>query len=209
MFNRTENFKQFTTMYPVVTALIAINVLLYVIVYFVPVIGDIVYNYGLQVNYLVGEGELWRLFTAMFLHGGFLHMLFNVFWLYLFGPEMESIAGKARFTTIYIVAGIVGNVATFFMYPINYASLGASGSIYGIFGAFAALVYYTRNTMPALKQMIIPLIVISVILTFLQPDVNATAHIAGLITGFILGLVYLHPKRIISWRKDVKIRRVK
>lgn len=208
MFNRTENFKQYTTYYPVVSALIAINIIIYLLD-FVPVIGTLIYNYGLQANYLVADGEIWRIFTAMFLHADFWHVLFNVFWLYLFGPELEKIVGKARFVTIYLLAGVVGNLSTFLVYPLNYASLGASGAIFGIFGAFGALVYYTRRTMPMLRKMILPIIIISVIMTFIQPNVNATAHIGGLITGFILGLVYLHPKRILSWRKGVKIRRVK
>lgn len=207
MFNRTENFKQYTTYYPVVSAFLAINIVIYLLG-FVPIIGTLVYDYGIQVNYLIAKGEIWRLFTSMFLHGSFLHILFNMFWLYLFGPELEKIVGKARFFNIYLLAGVVGNVATYFMYPLNYASLGASGAIFGIFGAFGALVYYTRRTMPMLRKMILPIIVISVITTFLQPNVNATAHIVGLLVGFLAGLFYLHPKNILSWRKKT-LRRIK
>lgn len=207
MFNRTENFKQYTSYYPVVSALLAINIIIFFLD-LLPGIGTLIYNYGLQANYLVAQGEIWRIFTAMFLHDGFFHILFNMFWLYLFGPELEKIVGKARFLTIYLLAGVIGNLGTFFMYPENYASLGASGAIFGVFGTFGALVYYTRRTMPMLRKMIMPIIIISVIMTFLQPNVNATAHIGGLLTGFLLGLYYLHPKRILRWRKD-KIRRVK
>lgn len=207
MFNRTENFKQYTTYYPVVSVLLAINIAVYFLG-FLPILGSLIYDYGLQVNYLVMQGEIWRLITSVFLHGGFFHILFNMFWLYLFGPELEKILGKARFINTYLLAGVVGNIATYFIYPLNYASLGASGAIFGIFGAFGALVYYTRKTMPMLRKMILPIIVISVITTFLQPNVNATAHIVGLLAGFLLGLFYLHPKRIVSWRKQ-KLRRVK
>lgn len=208
MFNRTENFKQFTTYYPVVSILIAINVIVY-LSRFIPGIGAIVYDYGLQINFSVANGEIWRVFTSMFLHGDFWHVLFNTFWLYLFGPELEKLVGKARFFNIYLLAGVAGNIATYYTYPLNYASLGASGAVFGIFGTFGALVYYTRKTMPMLRKMILPLIIISVIMTFVQPNINATAHIVGLITGFILGLIYLHPKNILSWRKKETIRRVK
>lgn len=208
MFNRTENFKQYTTYYPIVSTIIAINIIVYLL-RFIPIIGNVIYDLGLQINFSIANGEIWRIFTSMFLHGNFLHILFNVFWLYLFGPELEKIVGKARFFTIYLLAGVTGNIATYFFYPLNYASLGASGAIFGIFGAFGALVYYTRHTMPMLRKMILPLIVISVIMTFLQSNVNAAAHIVGLITGFILGLIYLHPKRILSWRKKNIIRRIK
>ncbi|MEK5331010.1 MULTISPECIES: rhomboid family intramembrane serine protease [unclassified Lysinibacillus] len=201
MFSRTENFKQYTSYYPVVSTLIAVNLILYVLT-LVPVIGELLWNYGIQVNFLVQSGEWWRVFSAMFLHANFMHVLFNMFSLFLFGPELEKIAGKARFITIYLLSGIVGNMATFMLNDGSYASLGASGAIFGIFGAFGALVYYTRRTMPMLRKLILPIIVISVIMTFLQSNVNVYAHLGGLVTGFILGLIYLHPKRILSWRKQ-------
>lgn len=201
MFNRTENFKQYTTYYPVVSTLIAANLILYVLT-LLPGIGTLIQNYGIQLNYFIQMGEWWRIFTAMFLHANFLHVLFNMFSLYLFGPELERIAGKARFATIYLLSGIIGNVATYLLNDVGYASLGASGAIFGIFGAFGALVYYTRHTMPMLRQLILPIILISVIMTFLQSNVNIYAHLGGLATGFLLGLVYLHPKKILSWRKQ-------
>lgn len=201
MFSRTENFKQYTSYYPVVSTLIAINLIVYVLT-LLPGIGTLLWNYGVQVNFLVQTGEWWRIFSAMFLHAGFLHILFNMFSLYLFGPELEKIAGKARFMTIYLISGIIGNVATYMLYNSNYTSLGASGAIFGIFGAFGALVYYTRRTMPMLRKLILPIIIISVIMTFLQSNVNVYAHLGGLVTGFVLGLVYLHPTRILSWRKQ-------
>lgn len=201
MFSRTENFKQYTKYYPVVSTLIAINLVLYVIT-ILPGIGTLVRNYGIQVNFLVENGEWWRIFSAMFLHANFSHVFFNMFSLFLFGPELEKIAGKARFITIYLLSGIVGNMATYLLHESSYGSLGASGAIFGIFGAFGALVYYTRRTMPMLRKLILPIIIISVIMTFLQPDVNVYAHLGGLVAGFLLGLIYLHPKRILSWRKQ-------
>ena len=89
-----------------------------------------------------------------------------------------------------------------------YASVGASGAIYGIFGAFAALVYYTRHLFPQLKQIILPLIVISVIMSFITPNINIAAHLGGLVAGFILGIVYFNPKNMLRWRKS-QIKRVK
>jgi len=202
MFSRTENFKQYTKYYPVVSTFIAINLIFYVLT-ILPGVGVLVLNYGIQINFLIQNGEWWRIFSAMFLHAGFLHVLFNMFSLYIFGPELEKIAGKARFITIYLLSGIVGNMATYLLNnDSGYGSLGASGAIFGIFGAFGALVYYTRRTMPMLRKLILPIIVISVIMTFIQPNVNVYAHLGGLVTGFILGLIYLHPKRILSWRKQ-------
>ncbi|MDI2586040.1 rhomboid family intramembrane serine protease [Psychrobacillus sp. NEAU-3TGS] len=209
MFTRTENFKQYIKFYPVVSTLLAINIVIYILTN-IPVLGDAIYSQGVHFNLLISEGEYWRLVTPLFLHATFFHLLFNMFSLYLFGPELEQIAGKARFLTIYLLAGLVGSIATYLIHDWNYVSVGASGAIYGILGAFGALVYYTRNLLPQLKQIIVPIIVIGVIMTFLQPNINATAHIAGLITGFIFGIIYFHPKRIAAWRKrKSKLRAVK
>lgn len=200
MFIRTESFKQFLKLYPIVSTIIAINFIVYILT-ILPVFGDLIFYAGMSVNYLISEGQWWRIITSVFIHGGFIHVLFNMFSLFLFGPELEKIAGKARFITIYLLAGIFGNVATVVTQDPLYASVGASGAIFGIFGAFSALVYYTRRTMPQLKQIIMPLVVISVIITFLSPNVNIASHLGGLVTGFLLGLSYFSPKRIVRWRK--------
>ncbi|MEX3747052.1 MULTISPECIES: rhomboid family intramembrane serine protease [Lysinibacillus] len=201
MFSRTENFKQYTKYYPIVSTLIAINFIIYVLT-LLPGVGKLIEIYGVQVNAFIQQGEWWRVISAMFLHVDFSHVFFNMFSLFLFGPELEKIAGKARFITIYLLSGIVGNIATYLFSDSSYASLGASGAIFGIFGAFGALVFYTRRTMPMLRKLILPIIIISVIMTFLQQNVNVYAHLGGLVTGFLLGLIYLHPKRILSWRKQ-------
>ena len=200
MFSRTENFSQYIRLYPVVTVLLALNILIALVVY-IPGIGNQIYFGGMGINFLIAEGEWWRLFTPMFLHAGLSHLLFNMFSLFVFGPELEKIAGKARFLTVYLLAGIFGNIATYFLQPLDYQSVGASGAIFGIFGAFGALVYYTKHILPQLRQIILPIIVIGVVMTFLQSNINVTAHITGLIVGFLIGLSYFHPKRIVSWRK--------
>lgn len=201
MFIRTENFSQYIRAYPFVTALIIINTIVFVLTSMPFQWSLELYHLGLGVNYLIADGEWWRLFTPMFMHLGFMHLLFNMFSLFIFGPELEKFAGKARFLTIYMLAGIFANIATYFLGGIETAHAGASGAIFGIFGAFGALIYYTKNAFPQLRQIMLPIIVLSVIMTFLQPGVNIIGHLAGLIVGFIVGLSYFHPKRIVSWRK--------
>lgn len=201
MFIRTENFKQYTKLYPVVSTLIGLNLIGFLLTS-VPVIGDQIYFEGMHINGFISEGEIWRAFTSMFLHAGFLHLLFNMFSLYLFGPELERMAGKARFLTIYLLAGLGGSLLTYMLYIDNpmYASVGASGAIFGIFGAYASiLVRYYKST-PQLRQILLPIIVISVILTFLQSNVNAASHIGGLITGFMLGMFYFTKQNMLRWR---------
>lgn len=204
MFNRNEKLSDYIKIYPAVATLILINLIVYV-VGFVPRIHSYILNYGAAANWLIGDGEYWRLITAIFIHGNFLHILSNMFWLYVFGPELEKIAGRARFVFIFLMSGIIGNVATYFVQDLQYVSVGASGAVFGMLGAYLALVYYTRHIFPQLRQMILPLVIISVIITFLQPNVNATAHIAGLITGAVIGFINFHPKNIAKWRKQRKI----
>ena len=204
MFSRTESFSQYIRLYPVVTFFLALNILIHVVT-FIPGIGDQVFSAGIGVNFLISEGEWWRLLTPMFLHGGIAHLLFNMFSLFIFGPELEKIAGKARFLTIYMLSGVFANIATFFLQGPSYASVGASGAIFGILGAFGALVYYTKQLLPQLRQIILPIIVISVVMTYIQPGVNTTAHIAGLVVGFLIGLSYFHPKRIVSWKGKKRV----
>ncbi|ANU24309.1 rhomboid family intramembrane serine protease [Planococcus donghaensis] len=199
MFIRTESFKQYLRMYPVVSTLIALNLLVYVLIW-LPFLGQWIYFYGVGSNFYIAEGQWWRFFTPMFLHSGVMHLLFNMFSLFLFGPELERLTGKVRFTTIYLLAGFFASAATYFLQPLDYSHVGASGAIFGVFGAFGALVYYGGRALPQLKQIILPIIVISIVMTFLTPNVNVTAHIAGMITGFLIGLSYFHPKRIVSWR---------
>ncbi|MBD7907365.1 rhomboid family intramembrane serine protease [Sporosarcina gallistercoris] len=200
MFIRTESFSQYIRQYPVVSALIALNVVIHLLT-FLPFIGNSILNFGVGSNYLIEQGEYWRLVTPMFLHAGIMHLLFNMFSLFIFGPELEKVAGKARFLTVYFLAGVFGDIATFFVYDSSFLHVGASGAIFGIFGAFGALVYYTKKMLPQLRQIILPIIGLSVVMTFIGPNINAAAHIAGLVVGFLIGLSFFHPKRIISWRK--------
>lgn len=196
MFIRRESFSQYIRLYPVVSFLIALNIVIYIVTSF----NGRLYLLGIGFNYGIANGEWWRLVTPMFLHGGITHLLFNMFSLFIFGPELERIAGKARFITIYLLSGIFGNIAAFFLQDLDYSHVGASGAIYGILGAFGALIYYTKNVLPQLRQIILPMIIISIVMTFVQPNIDIIGHLTGLIVGFIIGLGYFHPKRIVRWR---------
>ncbi|PJK15778.1 rhomboid family intramembrane serine protease [Chryseomicrobium excrementi] len=200
MFIRNESFREYRTYYPVVFTLLVVTIAIHIIAN-APIIGVSIYSFGVGQNGLVAEGEYWRLITPIFLHGGFMHLLFNMFSLFLFGPELERLAGRARFLTIYFLSGLTGTVASFLFEDAMYTHLGASGAIYGIFGAFAALVYYTRNVLPQLKQIILPIIGIGIIMTFVTPNINITAHLGGLVMGFLLGFYYFHPNRLSKWKK--------
>ena len=90
MFIRRENFKQYISLYPVVSTLLAINIIVYLIT-LLPNIGDTVFYGGMSINGLISQGEWWRTISAMFLHGSFTHILFNMFSLFVFGPELDQL----------------------------------------------------------------------------------------------------------------------
>ena len=105
-----------------ISIVIAINIVVYLLG-LIPPLGANILNLGQSANYLIADGEYWRLITAMFIHGGFFHLLFNMFSLYVFGPELERIAGKLRFFTIYFVSGFMGNIIFFLTQQIGRASI--------------------------------------------------------------------------------------
>lgn len=191
MFLRTESFKEFIRFYPVVTGIITIHIVLYLVTIlpFFP-------NYWVEnlvgVNILIAQGEVWRLVTPVFVHAGFAHMLFNSFSLVLFGPALERILGKWRFIAIYLATGIVANIATFFLKPLIYVHVGSSGAIFGLFGVYVAMIVFRRELMSRQNsQIVLTIAVIGLIMTFIQPNINVTAHLFGFLGGFVLGSVIL------------------
>jgi membrane associated rhomboid family serine protease len=141
------------------------------------------------------QHEYWRFFTALFLHGGFVHLLFNLFALYVLGPPLERSIGTIRFVVCYLIsglasgAGVVGLTLRGLMQPVQL--VGASGSIMGIVGAWAGFLMRHRHA-PHAKQRLanIAMIVgIQIAFDLSTPQVSMAAHLCGLIAGFFLGLI--------------------
>ncbi len=149
---------------------------------------------------VIGEGEFWRLLTALFLHYGVTHLLFNLFAIYVLGPPLERLIGSFRFAVAYLVSGIgstAGVVLLTLLRILPPADLvGASGSVMGIVGAWAGFLVRHRHIWHAKQRLlnILLIIVIQIAFDFYTPEVSSTAHICGLVTGFLIGL-YLRPGR--------------
>jgi rhomboid protease GluP len=140
-------------------------------------------------------GEYWRLFTALFLHGGFIHLLFNLFALYVLGPPLERSIGTTRFVVCYLISGLASGAGVVALTVIGLVQpaqlIGASGSILGIVGAWAGFLLRHRHA-PQAKQRLanVGLIVaIQVAFDLSTPQVSMSAHLCGLIAGFFLGLI--------------------
>lgn len=188
MFTRTESLKEFIRYYPVVSGIIVIHILLYLLTVIPIFPNTLIFEKLAGVNLYIVQGEYWRLVTPMILHNGFAHMLFNSFSLVLFGPALERILGKMKFIFVYATAGIAANIATLLLEPMTYIHAGASGAIFGLFGFYAAIIVFRKDLLSRQNsQTILTIIVIGVIMTFLQPNINVTAHIFGLIAGLLIG----------------------
>ena len=156
---------------------------------------------GAQVNSLIVGGDYWRLLSAIFLHGGLMHLAFNGWALFSVGRDMESLLGSGWFMAIYLLAGLAGNVAYYLLGP-NVPSLGASGAIFGLIGAEAA--FFLRNR-PLLGRFgrqrlgnLAIMIGINLVFGFTVPGINNIAHLGGLLVGFGLGWV-MAPQYQVEW----------
>ncbi|WP_121610247.1 rhomboid family intramembrane serine protease [Mesobacillus foraminis] len=192
MFTRTESFNEFIRFYPAVTLIILFNLLIFLMTSLPILPGDTIFESLAGVNLYIMEGEVWRLATPIFVHSGFPHLLFNSFSLVLFGPALERMLGKAKFTAIYLLTGISANVATLFLEPMTYIHVGSSGAIFGLFGFYLAMILFRRGMLSKENsQTIMTIAAIGVIMTFVQPNINITAHIFGLIAGLLIGRLFL------------------
>ncbi|HHY74987.1 MAG TPA: rhomboid family intramembrane serine protease [Bacillus bacterium] len=191
MFIRNEDFRSFTRLYPVITFILIIHIFLWFVISFLP-IGPQLISVGIGSNSGVYHGEYWRLITPIFLHSGFGHMLFNSFSLILFGPALERMVGKSTFIITYLASGILANIGTYFVAPINYYHLGSSSAIFGLFGIYLYMVLYRKDLIDKMNsQIVISILVIGLVMTFFRSDVNIYAHIFGLLGGIALAPIVL------------------
>jgi len=152
------------------------------------------YDLGaLQAN-AVQRGEWWRLFTVMFLHANAVHILFNGYALYLIGRQLESYYGSTRLVLIYLLCGLSGGIVSFGLnLHGNELAVGASGAIFGLFGALAAFFGRNRRQLgPAGArqfQSLLILIVINLVIGASIPNIDNFAHMGGLVSGLVLGYV--------------------
>lgn len=144
------------------------------------------YLFGLLagVNLYVVNGEYWRLVTPIFMHAGFGHMLFNSFSLVLFAPALEQLLGKTKFILLYLFTGIAANIATLILKPLTYTHVGSSGAIFGLFGFYISIIMFRKAMMSRENsQTIMTIAIIAVIMTFVQSNINITAHIFGMLAA--------------------------
>jgi membrane associated rhomboid family serine protease len=139
----------------------------------------------------IADGQYWRLMSATILHAGILHIGFNAYALWIFGPITEQEFGRGRFLAIYLVAGFVASATSYTFGPVAQLGVGASGAIVGIFGAFIAY-NFRRRDMPLARarlRMAFTLIVLNALISVGFSAVDWRAHLGGLVAGFIAGFL--------------------
>lgn len=148
----------------------------------------VLYAFGglVNKNNFISNIEFLRLISSMFLHASFVHILCNMYSLYILGPQLESFFGKVKFTIIYLGSGIVGGLLSMLFMPDNVISVGASGAIFGLLGAMLYFGYHYRVYLGGVvRSQIIPILVINLVIGYMIAGVNVIAHIGGLFGGFL------------------------
>ncbi|MBR3230202.1 MAG: rhomboid family intramembrane serine protease [Bacilli bacterium] len=163
---------------PYVTySLIGINVFIFVLSMFINILPLFAVN-----RYFIVHGEYYRLITGIFLHNGILHLMCNMYSLYVIGTQLESFLGKVKYLIVYLLSGLAGSVLSIFF--SNSFSVGASGAIFGLLGSLLYFGYHYRVYLDSvIKSQIIPLIIFNLMLGFMLRGIDNWAHIGGLIGG--------------------------
>jgi rhomboid protease GluP len=161
--------------------------------FYSPEVADLV-RWGGNAGVLTfGEGQYWRLMTCVFLHVGIIHIGMNLFVLWSIGRFMERLMGNFRFLTLYLLAGLAGSFASALINP-RVVSAGASGAIFGLYGVLLGFLLHHRRTIPAqvlasLRKSGGTFVIYNLIFSFALKGIDISAHIGGLVAGFLLGLV--------------------
>ncbi|MFX1389179.1 MAG: rhomboid family intramembrane serine protease [Promethearchaeota archaeon] len=142
---------------------------------------------------IIEDYELWRLLTSMFIHGDLIHLFSNMFGLFLFGVtvEINKNISKYQYLIIYFVSGLIGNLFTLILFPLNSISLGASGAIFGLLGV--SFIIIATDYRPLLFFSLF-YIIFFIALSF-TPGINYWAHLFGLLGGIIFGYLFYWRKR--------------
>lgn len=173
--------------------LIGINIFVYLVCFLSsiikPEINTLITYYGVNSYKLIqaeGYVGLYRLVTSMFLHADIFHIFFNMYALYVIGTQVERYYGKKKMLIIYFVSGIVGSLFSNVFMSSNSISMGASGAIFGLFGALICFAYNYRAVLgDFLKGSLIPVLVINLCLGLFISGIDVFSHIGGLIAGIL------------------------
>ncbi|MFC4812288.1 rhomboid family intramembrane serine protease [Paenibacillus sp. GCM10023250] len=191
IFLRYESFQGYLRMYPVTSAILLLNILAYAADHLL--LDGRLLNWGLFYsspgdNYF-SLGEPWRYVTAVFLHLSLSHIFYNLFSILVFAPPLERMLGHWKYAAFYLLSGIIGNLVSVIANPTT-AGAGASGAIYGVFGAYLFLALMKRSLDANSRKTVYTILIFGVIYTLIVPNIGIWAHFGGLLAGFVLAYAY-------------------
>lgn len=189
----TFGSRQSASLTPVVTyTLIGINVLMFVLQSA---------STGLERDFAlwppaVADGDVYRLLTSAFLHYGLTHILFNMWALYVVGPPLEAALGRLRFATLYLLSALGGSVLVYLASALNSATAGASGAVFGLFGA----TFVVGRKLKMDVRWVVAIIGLNLAFTFVIPlissqNISWQGHLGGLVTGAVVAAVFAYAPR--------------
>ncbi len=178
---------------PIITyILIFINIVMFVLMY---MLGNgsentnTLIDFGANYILLTKAGEYYRLITSGFLHIGVIHLLLNIYSLYIVGSQVEYFYGKVKYIIIYLFSLIMGSLFTVALSSVNTVSAGASGAIFGLLGSILYFgIKYRGYIGNSLVNQIVPVVVLNLIIGFTTPGIGNAAHIGGLIGGYLISM---------------------
>ncbi len=178
---------------PIITyILIFINIVMFVLMY---MLGNgsentnTLIDFGANYILLTKAGEYYRLITSGFLHIGVIHLLLNMYSLYIVGTQVEYFYGKVKYIIIYLFSLIMGSLFTVTLSSVNTVSAGASGAIFGLLGSILYFgVKYRGYIGNSLVNQIVPVVVLNLIIGFTTPGIGNAAHIGGLVGGYLISM---------------------
>jgi rhomboid protease GluP len=192
IFIRYENWRNYLKSYPITSLILMINLVMYCLLLFNGGPGNMeaLFRFGAVASELPYSQDLWRYVTAIFLHLSFSHLLFNCFAILVFAPPLERLLGWWRYALVYLVSGILGNALSmaFYRHAMEYTlSVGATGAIYGVYGAFLYIAVFQRHIMDeSSRRTLYALLMVGIIFSFAVTSTNWMAHLGGLIGGFFM-----------------------
>ena len=155
----------------------------------IPVVGNVINIFGVYRPFLT-ESLPWTMITSAFLHGGILHILFNMYSLFIIGPLLERMLGRGRFIALYLLSAFGGSVAVLLLAPAT-AVVGASGAIFGLLGAF----FVIQRKLGGTNVQLLVIVGLNLVIGFVLPGVSWQAHVGGLIAGAAVAFVYVRTRR--------------
>lgn len=190
IFLRYESFSQYLRQYPVTAAIIALNLIIFAIDTFS---GHVLLDNGYFSSHSsydpFGMKEPWRYVTAIFLHLGFEHLFFNMVAMLIFAPPLERMLGHVRYAVFYLLCGIAGSFLSAVVEPVT-AAAGASGSIYGLYGAYLYLATMKKTLDQASRKTVYMILIIGILFSIFTQGVSLWGHVGGLIGGFLFAYGY-------------------